>query len=138
VKTILMLLLLAGLASCGDAQPTQRARLLDDDGNTLLVLEIAIADTAYERQEGLRLHGPLAKNQALLMVFPKETQVCLTNTGVPYPIDALYLSPTGQVTAAEPNIPAQAPGPYCHPAQQVLELQGDTLPPLNYAKLELF
>jgi len=122
-------MLLAGLASCGTDQPTQRAHLLDAEGNILLELHIALADTEYERQEGLRLHGPLANNEALLLVFPTETRICISNTGVPFPIDVLYLSAANQVIATELNIPPNTPGPYCHPAQQVLELQGDTLPP---------
>ena len=138
MKKAIALLLLIGVAGCGESQPAQRARLLDADGNVQLELEIAIAETEYERQEGLRLHGPLAENEALLLVFPKEAQVCITNTGVPFPIQVLYISTTHQITAAEPHIPPNAPGPYCHPAQLALELRGETLPPFNYAKLELF
>lgn len=139
MKKALPLLLWLGITSCGEGQPAHRARLLDADGNVQLELEVTIAETEYERQEGLRLHGPLAENEALLLVFPKESQVCITNTGVPFPIHVLYISRTHQITATEPNIPPHAPGPYCHPATQLaLELKGDTLPPLNYAKLELF
>ena len=138
MKKAIALLLLIGVAGCGESQPAQRARLLDADGNVQLELEIAIAETEYERQEGLRLHGPLAENEALLLVFPKEAQVCITNTGVPFPIQVLYISTTHQITAAEPHIPPNAPGPYCHPARLALELNGDTLSPSNYAKLELF
>jgi len=58
MKKVVALLLLAATASCGESQPTQRARL----------------------------HDPLAENEALLLVFPTET-----------------------------NIPPNAPGPYCHP-----------------------
>ncbi|MBW2222855.1 MAG: DUF192 domain-containing protein [Deltaproteobacteria bacterium] len=131
-------LLLAGMLGCGDSQPTQRARLLDEDGNVQLELELALAETEYERQEGLRLHGPLAENEALLLVFPKETRVCITNTGVPFPIDVVYLSATRHVIATELNIPPNAPGPYCHQAQLALELNGDRLRSFNYVKLELF
>jgi uncharacterized membrane protein (UPF0127 family) len=138
MKKVVALLLLAATASCGESQPIQRARLLDPSGNVLLELEIALAETEYERQEGLRLHGPLAENEALLLVFPTETQVCITNTGVPFPIHVLYISATHQVTATETNIPPNAPGPYCHLARLALELNGDTPPPFNYAKLELF
>ena len=138
MKKAIALLLLIGVAGCGESQPAQRARLLDADGNVQLELEIAIAETEYERQEGLRLHGPLAENEALLLVFPKEAQVCITNTGVPFPIQVLYISTTHQITATEPHIPPHAPGPYGHPARQPRELNGDTLPPSNYAKLELF
>jgi uncharacterized membrane protein (UPF0127 family) len=138
MKRTIALVLLIGLTSCGESQAAQRARLLDANGKVQLELEIAIAETEYERQEGLRLHGPLAEKEALLLIFPREAQVCISNTGVPFPIHVLYISATHQITATEPNIPPNAPGPYCHPAHLALELRGDTLPPLNYAKLELF
>jgi uncharacterized membrane protein (UPF0127 family) len=138
VKNAVALLLLIGVTSCGEGQPAQHARLLDADGNVQLELELVIAETEYERQEGLRLHGPLAEDEALLLVFPRESQVCISNTGVPFPIQVLYISQAHQITATE-HIPAQAPGPYCHPATQLaLELRGDTLHPLNYAKLQFF
>ena len=131
MKKVAALLLLAATASCGESQSTQRAHLLDSDGNVLLELEIALAETEYERQEGLRLHGPLAENEALLLVFPKEAQVCITNTGVSFPIDVLYLSASRQVIATEPNIPPNAPGPYCHPAQ----LERGHSPPLQLREI---
>lgn len=139
MKNAIRFLLLLGSIGCGETEATPRARLLDQHGNVQLELTIVMAETDYERQEGLRLHGPLAENEALLLVFPKETQVCITNAGVPFPIDVVYLSATRQVIATELQIPADAPGPYCHPNTQLaLELNGDTLHPLNYSKLDLF
>ena len=74
-----------------------------------------------------------------LLVFPTEGTVCITNAGVPFAIDVVFVSAAGLVTATEPNIPADAPGPFCHPTTAMaLELPGDTLHPLNYWKLELF
>ena len=108
MKKAIAILLVLGAVSCGDSPPTQQGRLLDADGNVLLELEIAIAKTEHERQEGLRLH-------------------------------VIYLSAARRVIATERNIPANAPGPYCHPTTQLaLELNGGTLSALNYAKLELF
>jgi hypothetical protein len=49
MKKVVALLLLAATASCDESQPTQRARLLDPSGNVLLELEIAVAETEYER-----------------------------------------------------------------------------------------
>jgi uncharacterized membrane protein (UPF0127 family) len=115
MKKAIALLLLIGVAGCGESQPAQRARLLDADGNVQLELEIAIAETEYERQEGLRLHGPLAKNEALLLIFPKEAQVCITNTGVPFPIHVLYITATHQITATQPDIPPTPQAPTATP-----------------------
>lgn len=139
MKQMIALLLLVATGGCGDDQTAQRGALVDASGQVQLELAITVADTEYERQEGLRLYGPLAKNAALLLVFPIETQVCITNAGVPFPIDVLFLSASRQVLAAQEHIPADATGPYCHPnTAMVLELQGDTLHPLNYSELKLF
>mgnify|MGYP001554926296 CR=1 FL=1 len=124
--------------SCGDSGEPHRARLLDGDGRVQLELEIQVADTEHGRAEGLRLHGPLAGEQALLLRFPRDGEVCISNRGVPYPIDLVYLAADQTVTAIERTIPANDPGPYCHPAQLVLELGGGSLGPINYSKLEIF
>ena len=115
MKRVTALLLLICATGCGESLPAQRARLLDADGNVQLELEIAIAETEYERQEGLRLHGPLAEDEALLLVFPKEAQVCITNTGVPFPIHVLYISATHQVTAIRTPRSPQRPRPLLPP-----------------------
>lgn len=132
-------LLACSMVSCGDSEPGQRARLIDSEGRVQLELTITVADTEHTRQEGLRLHGPLATNEGLLLVFPTETTVCITNAGVPFPIDVVYLTADAVVTAMERNIPPDADGPFCRPnTAMALELAGDTLQPLNYAKLVLF
>jgi uncharacterized membrane protein (UPF0127 family) len=140
VNKAVPLLVLAGIAGCGqDPLPSQRGRLLDAEGNAALELDIAVAETEYQRQEGLRLYGPLADGEALLLIFPAETTVCINNAGVPFPIDVLYLSADRRVIAAELDIPPNAKGPYCHPKTQLaLELNGNALVNPNYSKLELF
>jgi len=133
------LLLLALILGCGDGESLQRAELLDSEDQVLLALRLAIADTEYERQEGLRLHGPLHENEALLLVFPTETRICITNAGVPFSIDLVYLDAGYDVVAIERNMAPNDPGPYCHPgAQMVLELNAGELPQSNPMKLELF
>jgi hypothetical protein len=71
------------------------------------------------------------------------TGVATDGTGKPgrpplFPSQTRIDQNTRRVIATELNIPANAPGPYCHQAQLALELNGDTLPGLNYVKLELF
>lgn len=138
-SSVLLLLACSIMMSCGEEAPSSQGRLVDSDGNVRLEVMLAIADTEHTRQEGLRLHGPLAPEEGLLLVFPTEGTVCITNAGVPFAIDVVYLSATGLVTATERNIPPNAPGPFCHPrTTMALELPGDTLHPVNYWKLELF
>jgi len=139
VKRAIVLLLLGVVGGCGDDQPTQRGALVDADGNVQLELEITIAATEHERQEGLRLHGPLNEGTALLLVFPRETEVCISNAGVDFPIDVLFLSARRQIISAQPDIPANAPGPYCRAGTGLaLELPGHTLRSLNSVELKLF
>jgi uncharacterized membrane protein (UPF0127 family) len=136
---MIALLLLVAIGSCGNDQTTHHGLLVDANGEVQLELEITIARTEYERQEGLRLHGPLAENAALLLVFPTEAEVCISNAGVPFPIDVLFLSASGHVIAAQTNIPADSNGLYCHPnTAMALELPGDTVLSSNHSKLELF
>lgn len=134
----LLLLGAVTVGSCGDGSGAQHARLLDEQGQVQLELDIRIAESELERREGLRLHGPLSEDQALLLRFPKEGEACITNRGVPFPIDLVYLGADRRVTATERAIPANASGPYCHPAQLVLELRGGTLRDSQYATLELY
>ncbi len=123
---------------CGDGESLQRAELFDSEGHVLLALRVAIADTEYERQEGLRLHGPLDENEALLLVFPRETLLCITNDGVPFSVDLVYLDAGYGVIATERNMAPNDPGPYCHPgAKMVLELSAGDLPQSKLMKLEL-
>jgi len=137
--TLPVLCLAVWIPSCADGEVATRGRLLDREGDVQLELAITIADTEHTRQEGLRLHGPLGDGEALLLVFPNEGTVCITNAGVPFPIDVVFVSSSGLVAAVEPHIPADAPGPFCHPhTAMALELPWDTLRPLNYWKLELF
>ncbi|MGB8329180.1 MAG: DUF192 domain-containing protein [Polyangiales bacterium] len=139
MRNLIALLLLVSIGSCSDDPAAQRGRLVGADGEAQLELTITIAQTEYERQEGLRLHGPLAEDAALLLIFPTETEVCISNAGVPFPIDILFLSADGEVLAARPMIPANSDVPRCHPnTGMVLELRGDSLQPFNCSKLELF
>jgi hypothetical protein len=126
------------LFGCGDPESLQRAELFDSEGEVLLALRVRIADTEYERQEGLRLYGPLDENEALLLVFPTETRVCIGNEGVPFSVDLLYLDAGRDLIATERNMAPNDPGPYCHPGvRMVLELNAGELPDSKPMKLEL-
>ncbi len=132
---------LIGLMACGDAaeqQAATRAQVLGAGGDVLLEVAIQVAETEDALREGLRSLPQLAQDEGLLLLFPVETTICITNSGVPYPIDVLYASASRQVIAVE-TIPADAPGPYCHPnTAMALELRGDALRFTNPVKLRLF
>lgn len=133
-------LVFLGLVACGDdgAEQAMRARILGASGDVLLEVAVHLAETEDELRDGLGRYPPLAQDEGLLLLFPVETTACITNTGIAYPIDVLYASANRQVIAVE-SIPADAPGPYCHPrTAMVLELQGGALQSTNPSKLQLF
>lgn len=109
---------LIALLFWGCDDPCERLEVAD--------LEVCIdhAKTAAERTRGLIGHD-LQNDEGLLLTFPVEGEVCLTNAGVPYPIDALWIDEGGVVVAIEHGLAAQAQGPWCHsPARHVLEVNG--------------
>ena len=131
-RTILVsvMLLTMTLGACGDASdPTtmQRVELVDANGVTVIAVDAWVADTFEALVDGLRRYPTLGEHEGLLMVFPSETQVCITNAGVPYPIDIAYVSASRQVIAVE-TLGADERGPICHPGTAwVLEVRGDAL-----------
>lgn len=134
------LLGLVGLWACGDrsAEQPMRAQVLSESGDILLEVAVVLAETEEELLNGLRLYPPLAQDEGLLLLFPVETTVCITNAEIAYPIDVLFVSTQRQVIAME-RIPADAAGPYCHPqTAMVLELQGGALRSTKPAELRLF
>ena len=141
MRRALTALTLIGLVACGDGagEPgATRAQILSTNGDVLLEVAIRVAETEDALREGLRLYPPLAQDEGLLLLFPVETTICITNTGVPYPIDVVYASADRQVIAVE-TIPADAPGPYCHAqVAMALEVLGDSLRSIKPAKLRLF
>jgi uncharacterized membrane protein (UPF0127 family) len=131
---------LLGLLACGDegAGPPTKAQILSESGEILLEVAVDLADTEEELQDGLRRFPPLAQDEGLLLLFPTETTVCIANAGIAYPIDVLYASADRQVIAVE-SVPADAPGPYCHPdTAMVLELRGGALQSTNPTELRVF
>ncbi len=81
---------------------------------------VQVARTAEERREGLRLFGPLAVDEGLLLWFPGASEVCIQNRGVPQAIDIVFAE-AGIVTAVE-SAEAEDDRLHCHRADRVLEV----------------
>ncbi len=76
-------------------------------GNALLVsFDVEVAQTAVERERGLRGHAPLASGFGLLIRFPRSTEACIENAGVNFPIDVIYADEAGMVVAIEREVAA--------------------------------
>ena len=89
---------------------------IERPGSAQAVLEAhcELAVTAEERRQGLRGSDPLLPGQALLMVLPRELEVCIVNDGVTFSIDAIYARNSGSVLAIERDIPANDGTARCH------------------------
>ncbi|MBL8783408.1 MAG: DUF192 domain-containing protein [Deltaproteobacteria bacterium] len=119
----------ATLVAC---DPCERARIVVD-GVTLLDVCVDRATTADARRRGLAGRD-LDADEGLLLVFPAEDELCLTNAPVPYAIDALWLDDALTVQA-KARLVAADPGPVCHgPARYVLELRAGLADPIDLAQ----
>jgi uncharacterized membrane protein (UPF0127 family) len=72
---------------------------VESDAVTRLRVCVEIAESEDARREGLRGRRPLDADEGLLLVFPREDDVCLTNEGVTFAIDAVFVDTAGVVRA---------------------------------------
>ena len=88
-----------------------------------VVLEVSVrrAETAAERMAGLR-GKRLAPGEGLLLVFPVEDELCITNAGVEQAIDAVFIDGSAAVTRVERAIAAGDGTIRCATAQWILEV----------------
>ena len=99
------------VASCGDEL---EAEVRDATGQRVLRVRVDLAETAEERRQGLRGRTQLGEREGLWLRFPVEGEVCLTNQGVGFDIDALFASREGTIVAVERAIAADDGNPRCH------------------------
>ncbi len=87
-----------------------------------VVLDVSVrrAETAAERMEGLRGKS-LDRGQGLLLVFPVEDELCVTNGGVEQSIDAVFIDASATVTHVERAIAAGDESVRCATGQWILE-----------------
>lgn len=89
-----------------------------------LSVRVRRAETAAERMEGLR-GKTLAPGEGLLLVFPVEDELCITNAGVTQPIDAVFIGEELAVTHVERAVAADDGTLRCARARWILEVRAD-------------
>lgn len=91
-----------------------------------VVLEVSVrrAETAAARMEGLR-GKTLDSGEGLLIAFPVDDELCITNAGVTQSIDAVFIDATATVAQVERAIPAGDDTIRCATAQWILEVLAD-------------
>ncbi|KFB10058.1 DUF192 domain-containing protein [Nitratireductor basaltis] len=87
------------------------------EGKELLV-RIEIADDPLERQRGLMHRKKMSEDRGMLFIFPEEGRRSFWMQNTPLPLDLLFISSAGRITAIEqgepfstasiaPNVPAR-------------------------------
>lgn len=133
-RGLLAAVALAGLAAAGCGGGDCDADVhLEGLGSARLASFCAdVAATAEARRTGLRGRAPLGPDEALLLVYPVEDPggVCIRNTGVAFPIDALFVDARGMVVRRELGVPANDPTVRCSeaPTDRVLEVAAGAAP----------
>jgi len=114
-STGLCLLVLPLLAACGGSGGGDDAtvRVLATDGAERFAVDVEIADDEAERLAGLRGRDGLDAGEGLLIVLPAQGEVCITNRGVAFAIDAVFASEDGTVTALAAGIAADDDSLHC-------------------------
>ena len=88
-----------------------------------VALEVSVrrAEAAAERMAGLR-GDSLVPGEGLLLVFPVEDELCITNAGVEQSIDAVFIDGSAAVTTVERDIAAGDRTIRCANARWILEV----------------
>lgn len=123
MKRLLCVLLL--VAACGDASVMEaerpdfardavELRVLGPGRELRLSVLADVADTAAERAGGLSDRASLEPTRGLLLVFPAETNACITNRPVVFDIDVVFAAQDGRIVAVEREWPAGSTEVRCH------------------------
>ena len=141
-RVLPLLLAAALLAGCGNGDGCEVEVRVEssEDGATVLVACGEVARSEADRIKGLSGRESLAEGDALVLESPVEDTFCITNEPVVFPIDAVFVSESGQVVAIERAIPAGESGYRCHDGvRRVVELAADVasgVEPLDLAHFE--
>lgn len=110
MKTAAVIALCVLGSSCGAEESANveqvEVQILGRDGEVRLAVLADVARTAAARSTGLEGRQGLPDDEALLLLFPSETEACIRNSTVSFPIDAVFLSGAGEVVAVERALPA--------------------------------
>ena len=117
------LLLALALAGCGSGSRVEFQR----EDMSVASFDVQVARTESERATGLMGQPPLSPGEGLLLVFPGPSEVCLTNAGVDFAIDALFIGEDERVGSVLVGIAANDPTPRCGRALMVLEVAAEAV-----------
>jgi uncharacterized membrane protein (UPF0127 family) len=94
-----VVLVLVALVSCSSDDSVYAIE--NSDRAVVLSVVYDVAATASARSHGLRGRSELSKSQGLLLQWPEEVEACITNSGVAFPIDVVFLDESECVVGIE-------------------------------------
>jgi uncharacterized protein len=119
-----LVLLLAGTLSCtggGNSTPgtattssipagrvldyTQDVRFLNEDGNVISEIRVAVVDTDEERNMGLMDVREMPENRGMLFVFDKEAPLTFWMANTPLSLDIIYVNARKEIVTIHTNTP---------------------------------
>lgn len=133
---LLLTALLLSLGACtnddGKAPPTESSIPFEkegvlnliQDGDTIVTIDIEIADTDSSRERGLMQRSSLPEKSGMLFIFPQEEARSFWMANTPLSLDILYADADSQIVSitkytrphSQDSVPSEAP------AQFVLEM----------------
>jgi hypothetical protein len=82
--------------------------VVDEDGETLAVVDAEVADTRSDRYTGLSEHDSLADGEGMLFVHDDEDERTYVMRNMSFGIDIVFVDADGQITTIH-SAPAPAP-----------------------------
>jgi hypothetical protein len=92
----------------GDTYDDGTVRIHDTDGSLLATVDVEVADTTRERQQGLSGTESLANGSGMLFVHDRPGTYTYIMPDMNYPLDMIFIGEDGRVTGIRH---APAPGP---------------------------
>jgi len=100
LAVLVFALLVAGaVITLHDSGERTTVTFVDENGTTLTIADVAVADSFSERYTGLSDTDSLGPNEGMLFVHPREGNYTYVMRDMAFPIDIVFVDANGTITA---------------------------------------
>lgn len=100
--------------------PEAQLSFIDDEGNAISTIEVAIADEQLERNQGLMDVRSMGQNEGMLFIFDEERPLSFWMANTPLSLDIMYVNSDSTIVRiysnttpfSEATLPSDAPAIY--------------------------